>query len=103
MLGHNAMLETVCATYAALVRPCEQFRDQCIADAWRDFDIRMTIAARKAHEIGDWRQHEKEWTVAQEARAALTSAAWEDYRAATGATNAWFQSRLARAVAGRRV
>ena len=103
MRGHNAMLETVCATYAALVQPCEQYRDQRIADAWRDFDIRMTIAARKAHEIGDWRQHEREWTVAQEARAALTSAAWEDYRSATARTNDWFLRRLNRAVAGRRV
>ena len=75
MRGHNVMVETVCATYAASVWPCEHYRDQRIAAAWRDFDARMTIAARKAHEIGDWRQHEREWTLAQEARAALTSAA----------------------------
>jgi hypothetical protein len=103
MRGHNVMMIGVCGLYGALVRPAEQYRDQRIADAWRDFDIRMTIAARKAHEIGDWRAHEREWTVAQADRAERCNAAWKEYDTVTARTNKWFQDRLNRACPGRNV
>jgi len=96
MLGHNVMLETVCATYAALVRPCEVWRDAKIAAAWHTFDRTMMTAAREAHRTGDWRDHERVWTAAQADRAVLTSSAWRDYRNATTATNSWFVDRLRR-------
>ncbi len=98
MRGHNVMLETVCATYASIVAPCEAWRDFRVACAWRQFDARMMVAARHANEIGDWREHEHEWTRAQADRAAITNEAWLEYREATASTNDWFVARIRRAL-----
>jgi len=101
MRGHNAMVEGVCGMYGALVANSEQWRDMQIVQAWKIFDRTMMQAARHANEIGDWREHERIWTVAQAERAMLTNAAWHEYRMATFHTNVWFQLRLNRAIPGR--
>ena len=101
MRGHNVMVEGVCDVYGALVANNERFRDMQIAQAWKIFDRTMMQAARHANEIGEWREHEHTWTVAQAERAMLTSVAWLGYREATQKTNDWFQSRLNRAIPGR--